>query len=98
MIIQDKDTLIAAVANSELYSDIQSKILQELIKVSINQLATASAKYLHKTLGVSIAAIYTALKVLQNNGVIIKVLNENNTYKLNEEKLEYMVQLYLNKK
>jgi len=96
--IKDKDVLIAAVANSELYSDIQSKILQELIKVSIDRLATASAKYLQKTVGVSIAAIYTALKALQNNGIIIKVLNENNTYRLNEEKLAYIVQVYQNKR
>lgn len=98
MMIKDKDVLIAAVANSELYSDIQSKILQELIKVSIDRLATASAKYLQKTVGVSIAAIYTALKALQNNGIIIKVLNENNTYRLNEEKLAYIVQVYQNKR
>lgn len=97
MMIKDKSIIIEAIESSELYSSVQSKILQELIKISTDYLATASAKYLHRTVGVSIAAIYTALKVLQNNGIIIKVLNENNTYRLDQEKLVYILQLHQNK-
>jgi len=93
----NKELIIKAIPNSDLYTESESKILQELIRISIEGIAVASAKYLIKITGISVTTVYTSLKSLQKNELIIKLSNQANTYKLNEKKLNRIVEIYESK-
>jgi predicted transcriptional regulator len=91
-----KDLLYKAIPNIGLYTQAESAILEKMIKASIGDIAVIQAKDLKKQLNLSHTAIYSSLKTLQLKGVIEKLQSQSNSYKLNQEKLEYAVQLYKN--
>ena len=91
-----KDLLYKAIPNIGLYKQAESAILEKLIRVSIDNIAVIQANDLKKQLNLSHTAIYSSLKTLQFKGVIEKLQSQSNSYKLNQEKLEYAIQLYKN--
>lgn len=93
----NKELLIQAIPHSELYTESESKILQEFVKIAIEEKIIVSAKYLIKLTGLSVTTVYTSLRSLQKDGIIIKLNNEVNSYEFNKEKINQLIQLYQNK-
>lgn len=91
-----KDLLYKAISNIGLYTQAESAILEKMIRASIGNVAVIQAKDLKQQLNLSHTAIYSSLKTLQLKGIIEKLQFQRNSYRLNEEKLEYAVQLYKN--
>jgi hypothetical protein len=91
-----KDLLLKAVPSIGLYTPAESAILKKMIEISINNVAVIMAKDLKKQLSFSHTAVYSSLKTLQLKGVITKLQSQPNSYELNQEKLEYALNLYQN--
>ena len=65
-----------------------SNILKEMINVEENNIACIKAIYLTEKLKVSRTAIYSSLKMLELKGYIKKLRTLRDSYRLNEEKLQ----------
>lgn len=91
-----KDLLLKAISNIGLYTHSESAILKKMIEISINNIAVIQAKDLKNQIPLSHTAIYSSLKTLQLKGVITKLQSQPHSYELNQEKLEYAVNLYKN--
>ena len=91
-----KDLLLKAISNIGLYTHSESAILKKMIEISINNIAVIQAKDLKSQIPLSHTAIYSSLKTLQLKGVITKLQSQPHSYELNQEKLEYAVNLYKN--
>jgi Fe2+ or Zn2+ uptake regulation protein len=91
-----KDLLLKAIPSIGLYTPAESAILKKMIEISINNVAVIMAKDLKKQLSFSHTAVYSSLKTLQLKGVITKLQSQPNSYELNQEKLEYALNLYQN--
>ena len=91
-----KDLLLKAISNIGLYTHSESAILKKMIEISINNIAVIQAKDLKSQIPLSHTAIYSSLKTLQLKGVITKLQSQPHSYELNQEKLEYAVNLYQN--
>jgi len=91
-----KDLLLKAISNIGLYTHSESTILKKMIEISINNIAVIQAKDLKSQIPLSHTAIYSSLKTLQLKGVITKLQSQPHSYELNQEKLEYAVNLYKN--
>lgn len=93
----DKQVIIKAVESNQTYTQSEKKILIELVQISVGNIAIASAKELIKKTSCSTTTTYIALKGLQNDGVITKIHNKSNSYELNADKIEFIVNVYQNK-
>jgi len=91
-----KDLLLKAIPNIGLYTPAESAILKKMIKISIKNVAVIMAKDLKSQLSLSHTAVYSSLKTLQLKGIITKLQSQPNSYELNQEKLEYALNLYKN--
>jgi len=91
-----KDLLLKAIPNIVLYTPAESAILKKMIEISINNVAVIMAKDLKSQLFLSHTAVYSSLKTLQLKGIITKLQSQPNSYELNQEKLEYALNLYQN--
>ena len=91
-----KDLLFKAIPNIGLYTQAESAILKKMIEISINNIAVIQAKDLKKQIDLSHTAVYSSLKTLQLKGVITKLQSQPHSYELNQEKLEYALNLYKN--
>ena len=67
-----------------------------MIEISITNIAVIQVKDLKSQIPLSHTAIYSSLKTLQLIGVITKLQSQPHSYELNQEKLEYAVNLYKN--
>jgi len=89
-----KDLLSKAISKIGLYTQAESAILNKMIEVSIDNIAVIQAKDLKKQIELSHTAIYSSLKTLQLKGIITKLQSQPHSYALNQEKLEYAINLY----
>jgi Fe2+ or Zn2+ uptake regulation protein len=99
--LENKDLLLEAINSYEMYSNTQNALLKILVMLEINNVASVGIQYLMTQLKLSRAQVYNALRNLQNDDAITKIRLKNtkqDSYQLNQEKLDYIVQLYHNKK
>src|SRR4051812_23562025 len=100
--MDDKQKLIfEAIDNYELYAKSQRDILKLIINLAINDIAVVSVKYVVERTNVARSSVYNIMKNLQNDDVITKFRLKNtrqDSYKINRKKLDYIVQVYSNKK
>ena len=76
-------------------------MLRILVGLSVEDVANVSCAYMMKNTSLSRPSVYLNLKKFENEGFIARIKNtgsKQNSYKLNLEKLDYIVQLYQNKK
>lgn len=94
----NKKHLTEAIQRVSLFTTVENNILQELVRVEENNVAFAKAQDLKDKLNVSRTAIYSSLKNLQLKGCINKLHNLKDSYELNEEKLQSILDTYNYKK
>jgi biotin operon repressor len=99
--MQNKHILTHAIESYDIYSIRQRKTLSLLINTSVNGLSEVSAEYISKTTGISKANIYQNIKKLEKDKIITRIRKEGakiDSFQLNSEKLDYILQLYQIKK
>lgn len=98
--MNNREKIIKAVSDYDVYSNNQREILKLLVKTAVNGLSAISIEYISNTTNISSANVYTNLSKLRKDGVIEKIRSPGSrldSYQLNQEKLDYIVQLYQNK-
>jgi len=94
----NKDYLTEAIQKVSVFTTVENNILQELLKVEENNVAFMRALDLKEKLNVSRTAIYYSLRSLQFKGYINKLHNLKDSYELNQEKLQSVLDMYNHKK
>jgi len=97
MTMINKELAELAIKNSEAYSRNQLLILELLINISSDNLATASPLFIEERTGVKKPTIYFALKTFQKDNLLSKDPNSRNSFIFNEDKINHFIQLYQNK-
>jgi predicted transcriptional regulator len=95
--MKDKELLLEAIDNYDIYTSHQRLMLKCLVTLSIDGVVTVGASYLSEQLNLSRTAIYKNLRKFLEEGLINKIKGFN-TYELNPAKLNHIAQLYQNKK
>jgi len=90
----DKNLIKLAIRSTEKYSRSQYIIFDLLVDVSIDYEVNASTKFIVERTGFIRHTVATALKALQKDAILIKNFEFQNTYRLNEEKLKKIIELY----
>lgn len=90
----DKNLIKKAIRSTEKYSASQYKVFDVLVDLSINDEINASVRYLMDRSGLTMPTVYTALRLLQRDKVLIKNAGFSNSYSLNKEKLEQVLELH----
>jgi DNA-binding transcriptional regulator PaaX len=93
----DKEELKLAINYSDLYSNSEKAILNELVRTSVDFISVNSAKSLKEHTGLSTTTTYTALNSLKKRGIIISNIHEPNSYTLNQKDLSRLIELYKTK-
>lgn len=92
---------VAAIEDYDVYTIAQRTILKVLVSTSINGVANVSAKYLQDIAKVAKPTVYLILSRLEKDGYISRIRAESsrqNSYRINEQNIEYIIQLYNSKK
>ena len=92
----NKNKLQEALQTVALYTCTETQILQKFLNIETEGIVVIKSTDLQKQLGVSHTAIYSSLKNLEFKGVLIKLRDQRNSYKLNVEKLESIIKIYDN--
>ena len=95
--MMDKMLLQKAIAEMENYSPSKKKILSLLLNLEEGEEVIISAKSLIKLSGLTMPTVYTALKALQKDEIIVKNPSSPNSFKFNILNLEKIESSY-NKK
>jgi hypothetical protein len=98
--MKDKELLLKAIDNYDVYAATQRITLRALIDLSIDGVASISPTSLSKLIKIGRGLIYNNLRILQEDGFIKnigKAKNRIGLYKLNETKLEEIVELHKKK-
>jgi DNA-binding MarR family transcriptional regulator len=90
--MQNKERYKKALEYSEKYSVGHMKVINILIDLEVNHETTASVKYLIDKTGLTMPTVYSALKALQKDSVIIKSSHFANTYVFNQERIEQIIE------
>jgi Fe2+ or Zn2+ uptake regulation protein len=99
--LENTELLISAVQDYEGYNRSQKMLLRAFIELAINDVVVMSITSLSKLTGISRAAIYNALKKLEQDKLIenLNVNGEKNTnFKINRHKFNYILEIYNKKK
>lgn len=95
--MKNKNLLKTAIRSTERYSDSQYKVFDLLIDLASGSEVSASAKFIIERTKLTMPTVYSALKILQKDNILVKSPSANNTYKFNQEKLEEVTELHNNK-
>lgn len=98
--MKNKELLIRAIDNYDIYVETQRLTLKVLIDIAINGIVTISPTALSKLLKIGRGVIYHNLRLLEEDGFIKKTgksRKRTTLYELNEIKLNEIVEIY-NKK
>lgn len=97
----DKTLLLKAIEDFEPYTKSQRNMLKILVGLSVENVANVSCAYLMKNANLSRPAVYLNLKKFEKAGFIARIRksgSKQDLFQLNSEKLDYILQLYQNKK
>jgi predicted transcriptional regulator len=99
-LISDKDLVIKAIEDYDLYSKSDKKLLGAFIDLQVANSVMVRINSLSKLMGVTRAMIYNSIKKLMDDGIISRVntkYSRVSNYSINYSRLEQLVELY-NKK
>jgi len=98
--MNDKELLLEAIDNYDVYSSMQAKILKTLINISVDDVAIIAPRTLSELIGTTRTTVYSCLSKLQKDGCI-KILKDSgerlNTFKINKVKLNEIILNYQKK-
>lgn len=92
--MRNKEQFLKALTGLEKYSNSTCKIMEVLLKLESDYRVTSSIEYLMKTTGLTKPTVYTSLKILKKDGIIVKNNNYRNTYDFNSIKMEDVINQY----
>lgn len=98
--MKDKELLLEAIDSYNLYSKSLRITLRALIDLSIDDIISISPTELSKLIKIGRGIIYYNLRILLDDGIIKKVgtgRNRIGLYKLNEIKLEDIIEVHKKK-
>lgn len=90
----DKNILFKAVSSYGKYTDNQTKVLCYLVNRSVDNMIYPAVKKVSEETGVIRPTVYAALNSLLIDGVIEKHSNNDGVYKINEEKINFIINQY----
>ena len=96
----DKSLLLLAIENCDIYTLKQRQLLKVLVGLSVDNVVTVDTKFLTERTQLSRPAVYLNIKKFCQEGITTTIRQaggRQNSYQLNQEKLDYIVQLYQNK-
>ena len=88
--MKDRQILLDAINNYDLYNNTEKSVLKTLIDISINNVAIVSVKKLTVLSKVSIPMVYKALATLEKDMVVKRVIHgtsKKSSFTINENKL-----------
>ncbi len=91
---KDKDMLYQAIESYGKYTDNQNKVLCALINNAVDDMVFAPVTKLNKQTGVTRPTIYATLKVLQIDDLIKKEPDSKGLFKLNQNKISFILNTY----
>jgi DNA-binding transcriptional regulator GbsR (MarR family) len=95
--VDNKKLLIKAIEGSVLYNPSEKIILKTLINLAVNYIASVDIINLHTITQLNKTVIYKNLTTLEEINIIKKIEQSGrriNTFKLNQEQLDYTLQAY----
>jgi len=98
--MKDKELLMKAIDNLDIYVATRRATLKALIDLSVDGVASISPTSLSRLIKIGRGIIYNNLRILEEDGYIKnigKARNRIGLYKLNETKLEEIIELYKKK-
>ena len=98
--MKDKELLLKAIDNYDVYTPKQREILKTLIGISVNDIAIITPRELIKLLNTTKATVYYSLTRLKEDEIIISQNGEKeqfSTYRLNNTKLDDILTIYKRK-
>jgi DNA-binding MarR family transcriptional regulator len=99
--MDNKELLLKAIDNYDVYSLTQRETLKALVNISIDSVATVSPTGLSKLIKIKRGIIYHNLKIFEKDKFIEKITKTTkraSIFRLSEPKLDYLVKLYENKR
>lgn len=93
----EKNIVLTAINDYDLYTQRQKKILSTLVSVSVDGVAHISVPSISKVTGLAQNSTYVILRTLEEEGCIVRERNKgqkSNAYKLNETKLNQLVRIH----
>jgi len=98
--MKDKELLMKAIDNLDIYVATRRATLKALIDLSVDGVASISPTSLSRLIKIGRGIIYNNLRILEEDGYIKnigKARNRIGLYKLNETKLEEIIELHKKK-
>lgn len=95
--MKDKELLMEAIDNYDLYTPHERKVLKTLLLISIDDVAITSILKLSKLSRVSRPVVYKALAVFKKHELLEEIKDErniSNAFKLKKNKLEEIQRHY----
>ena len=96
----EKNMILAAINDYDLYTQRQKKVLSTLVSVAVDKVAHVSVASISKAIGLAPNSAYVVLRSLEDDGCIARERSKgqkSNAYKLNEIKLDQLVKIYYQK-
>jgi Fe2+ or Zn2+ uptake regulation protein len=98
--MKDKELLLKAIDNYDVYTPKQREILKTLIGISVNDIAIITPRELTKLLNTTKATVYYSLTRLKEDEIIINQNGEKERFsihRLNNTKLDDILTVYKRK-
>ena len=95
-----KDMIIKAIDDYDMYSNNQKKVLKTLVAVSLDNLACVSVSSISEATKIAANSIYVTLRKLENNKCITRERpsgQKTNAYRINMDKINEILNIYKKK-
>ncbi len=92
--MENKDIFYNAILGLQKYSTSTCRLLDTFLKLENNNQITASIEYLIKTTSLTKPTIYSSIKILKKDGVIIKDKDFRNTYTFDQARIYEIILQY----
>jgi len=92
--MKNKEEFFEALKGLEKYSNSTYKLIETLLKIESDYRVTGSIEYLMKATGLTKPTVYTSLKILKKDNILIKNDDYRNTYDFNALKMEDIINQY----
>lgn len=92
--MENKDIFYNAILSLQKYSTSTYKLLDTFFKLENNCQFTASIEYLMKTTSLTKPTIYSSIKILKKDGVLIKDKDFRNTYTFDQKRINEIISQY----
>lgn len=92
--MENKDEFYNAVLGLQKYSTSIYKLIDTFLKLENNNQLTASIDYLMKTTSLTKPTVYSSIKILKKDGLLVKDKDFRNTYTFNQTRIKEIIAQY----